>query len=416
MDKILVRGGKKLKGETTVSGAKNAALPAMFASLLTQEENTYSNVPDLMDVRTTKILLAKMGAKIGEGTPLSIHFPIIEVPLVPYDLVSTMRASILALGPLLARSGTAKVSLPGGCAIGARPVNLHIEALAKMGADISLQDGYIVAQAKRLKGANVHFEPVTVTGTENIMMAATLAEGVTLLENAAREPEIIFLAETLKAMGAQISGAGSDRIVIEGVERLGGTHITIIPDRIEAGTLMTAAAITGGEVLVKRCQPEYLTSFSKALQEAGCDIEANNDSILVRAPQTIEAVNIITAPYPGFATDLQAQFMALMCLAQGNAEIIETVFENRFMHVGELIRLGARITVQGHKAMVEGVDHLSGAPVMATDLRASASLVLAALCAKGTTEIARVYHLDRGYEALEKKIAALGADIERVKA
>ncbi|MCF8053663.1 MAG: UDP-N-acetylglucosamine 1-carboxyvinyltransferase [Deltaproteobacteria bacterium] len=416
MDKIVIRGGRPLKGEVVVSGAKNAALPVLISALLTDRECRYLNVPQLVDTQTTLGLLTEMGSTIvADKEGIAIQIAELSSPVAPYDLVRRMRASILVLGPLVARVGRAKVSLPGGCAIGARPVNLHINALRKMGAQVDIEDGYIVASAKRLQGAKIYFDTVTVTGTENIMMAATLAQGTTELQNAAREPEVVSLAETLIAMGAKIQGAGTSTIVVEGVGRLEGTTATIMSDRIEAGTLMIAAAITNGDVVVKNCNPEHLLSLSELLQQAGCVLEKMDNAIRVQGVTRPEALDIVTSPYPGFATDLQAQMMAFMSLAKGTTLIAETVFENRFMHVGELCRMGANIKIDGHTAKIVGVKSLQGAPVMATDLRASASLVLAGLRATGKTEISRIYHLDRGYEAMEKKFALLGADIRRVK-
>lgn len=416
MDKIIIQGGRRLEGEVKISGAKNAALPIMVSSLLTEGPNTYHNVPELVDIRTTKKLLKSFGAEIDDGPPLVIRAGRITNCEASYDLVKTMRASILVLGPLVARMGEARVSLPGGCAIGARPVNLHIKALEEMGAAIDLKDGYVVAKADKLHGASIYFDIVTVTGTENIMMAATLAEGTTILRNAAREPEITNLAEVLNGMGAKISGAGTDTITIEGVERLEPAVARVMPDRIEAGTFMIAAAMTGGDVRILGCDPVHVEALAVKLRDAGIRIKGLKDGIHVRGTDRIHSVDVTTHPFPGFATDLQAQIMALMTIADGLSVITETVFENRFMHVSELMRMGADITIQGHTAVVRGIPRLRGAPVMATDLRASASLILAGLAAEGRTEVSRVYHLDRGYEALEKKFSALGAAIKRVKA
>jgi len=416
MDKIIIRGGRRLEGDVRISGAKNAALPIMIASLLTEGWNTCHNIPDLVDIKTTKKLLRSFGVEIDEGPPLRINAEKITNREASYDLVKTMRASILVLGPLVARLGEARVSLPGGCAIGARPVNLHIKALEDMGAKIELKDGYVVAHAKRLRGATIYFEPVTVTGTENIMMAATLAEGTTTLKNAAREPEIVNLAEVLNGMGAKIHGAGTDVITIEGVTKLRPFEAHVMPDRIEAGTFMIAAGITGGDVRIVGCDPLHVDALTVKLRDAGMTIHAIDDGIRVIGADKIRSVDVTTHPFPGFATDLQAQIMTLMTLSTGLSVITETVFENRFMHVSELMRMGADITVQGHTAVVRGIPKLKGAPVMATDLRASASLILAGLAAEGKTEVSRVYHLDRGYETIEKKFSQLGADISRVKA
>jgi len=415
VDKIVIEGGKPLWGEVQISGAKNAALPIMASALLTEGWNTFHNMPDLMDIRTTKKLLQSLGVII-EGTADTIRLNADEISNfeASYDLVKTMRASILVLGPLVARLGIARVSLPGGCAIGARPVNLHIKALQDMGAEVTLKDGYVEARAKRLKGTNVYFDIATVTGTENIMMAAALADGVTLLKNAAREPEIVNLAEVLNGMGAMVSGAGTDVIRVEGVERLHPVEADIIPDRIEAGTYMIAAGITGGEIRVMGCCPSHLDALIEKLRDAGMVIEPVDGGLIASGSGRIRSVDIKTMPHPGFPTDLQAQMMSMMAVAEGLSVMIETVFENRFMHVGELMRMGADIQIQGSSAIVKGVSALKGAPVMATDLRASASLILAGLAAKGTTELSRVYHLDRGYQDLEKKFSALGAGIRRI--
>ena len=415
MDKIVVRGGKPLHGNVTISGAKNAALPVLTAALLTEETCTFSNIPDLVDIKTTYKLLRNMGVEIeGNGT-IQISAEKITNSEAPYDLVKTMRASILVLGPLVARMGKARVSLPGGCAIGARPVNLHIKALQDMGASVELHGGYIEAKADRLKGADIYFDLPTVTGTENIMMAAVLADGTTVLNNAAREPEIVNLAEGLKSMGAKISGAGTDVITITGVTSLKAAEASIIPDRIEAGTFMIAAGITNGEIKILGCNPQHLEALINKLRDTGMTITVIDGGLKVSAGSKIQSVDVKTIPYPGFPTDLQAQIMAYMAIGSGLSVITETVFENRFMHVSELIRMGADITIQGGSAIVRGVPALYGAQIMATDLRASASLILAALVAEGTTEISRIYHIDRGYESIEKKFSALGADIKRVK-
>ncbi|HRV44754.1 MAG TPA: UDP-N-acetylglucosamine 1-carboxyvinyltransferase [Smithellaceae bacterium] len=415
MDKIVISGGRPLYGDVRISGAKNAALPVLTAALLTEETCTFSNIPDLVDIKTACKLLRNMGVKIEGAGSMSLSAEKITESVAPYDLVKTMRASILVLGPLVARTGKARVSLPGGCAIGARPVNLHIKALQDMGATVDLKGGYIEASAGRLKGADIYFDLPTVTGTENIMMAATLAEGTTVLNNAAREPEIVNLAEVLRGMGAKISGAGTDVITITGVPRLSGTEAAIIPDRIEAGTFMIAAGITGGEINVLGCIPQHLEALTNKLRDTGMSIQPMEGGLHVAAGSKIASVDIKTLPYPGFPTDLQAQIMAYLCVGSGLSVITETVFENRFMHVSELLRMGADITIQGGSAVVRGVPALYGAQTMATDLRASASLILAALVARGTTEISRVYHIDRGYENIEKKFSALGADIQRVK-
>jgi UDP-N-acetylglucosamine 1-carboxyvinyltransferase len=415
VDKIIIKGGKKLKGEIAISGSKNAALPIIVSSLLTEGWNTVYNVPDLMDVRTIKRLLVGLGAKIEEGKTLRINAGTVSNCEASYDLVKTMRASILVLGPLVARMGRARVSLPGGCAIGARPVNLHLKALQALGAEIELRDGYVEAKASRLKGAKIYFDISTVTGTENIMMAATLAKGTTVLGNAAREPEIINLTSVLNDMGAKITGAGTDVITIEGVESLSPVEARVIPDRVEAGTYMIAAGITGGDVTIRGCDPRHLDVPIEKLKEAGVKITPLEGGLRVRGSKGIRSVDIKTLPYPGFPTDLQAQMMVLMSAAEGISVITESVFENRFMHVNELIRMGADIVIEGNSAIVKGVKKLRGAPVMATDLRASASLVLAGLAGEGKTELSRVYHIDRGYERIEEKLSSLGADIRRVR-
>jgi UDP-N-acetylglucosamine 1-carboxyvinyltransferase len=416
MDKIVIHGGRRLDGEVRISGAKNAALPIMIASLLTEGWNTYHNIPDLVDIQTTKKLLKSFGVEIEDGPPLRVNAGKITNSEASYELVKTMRASILVLGPLVARMGEARVSLPGGCAIGARPVNLHIKALEDMGAKIDLKDGYVVAKVKKLHGATIYFDPVTVTGTENIMMAATLADGRTILKNAAREPEVVNLAEVLNGMGAKVYGAGTDMITIEGVNRLNPYEARVMPDRIETGTFMIAAGVTGGDIRIVGCDPLHVDALTVKLKDVGMNIQAVDDGIRVIGTDMIRSIDVTTHPYPGFATDLQAQIMTLMTLSSGLSVISETVFENRFMHVSELMRMGADITIQGHTAVVRGIPKLKGAPVMATDLRASASLILAGLAAEGKTEVSRVYHLDRGYETIEKKFSELGADIVRVKA
>ncbi|MBI5335919.1 MAG: UDP-N-acetylglucosamine 1-carboxyvinyltransferase [Burkholderiales bacterium] len=420
MDKLLIRGGRRLHGELTVSGAKNAALPELCAALLCAEPVELHNVPNLQDVRTTLKLLANMGlrheAALDDGR-VWLDAGAVNQPEAPYELVKTMRASILVLGPLLARFGQARVSLPGGCAIGSRPVDQHIKGLQAMGADIAVEHGYIVAKASRLKGARITTDMVTVTGTENLLMAATLADGETVLENAAQEPEIPDLAELLIAMGARIEGHGSSRIRIQGVERLHAPARPhrIVPDRIECGTFLCAVAAAGGEVLLKHARADHLDAVIDKLREAGARIESGEDWIRIAADGRPRAVGFRTSEYPAFPTDMQAQFMALDCIAEGTARITETIFENRFMHVNELVRLGARIEVDGHTAVVTGVPRLSGATVMATDLRASASLVIAGLVAEGETVVDRIYHLDRGYDRMEAKLRAVGADIERIR-
>ncbi len=415
MDKLVIEGGKRLEGEVRVSGAKNAALPIMCAALLTGEGLALENVPTLMDVRTMGKLLAQMGVEVeadGEGR-LALRAKTIKEPLAPYELVKTMRASVMALGPLLARCGRARVSLPGGCAIGSRPVDQHIKGLEAMGATIAVEQGYMEARAERLRGTRIVMDLVTVTGTENLMMAATLAEGTTVLENAAREPEVVDLAKCLAAMGARIEGAGNDVIRIEGVRSLKGARHRVIPDRIETGTFLAAAAATGGRVRLSGAAPALLDATLDKLREAGARIAAEEDAIEIEMAGRPSAVSLRTAPYPGFATDMQAQFMALATLARGTAMITETIFDNRFQHALELQRLGAQIVIRGDTAVVQGVERLQGAKVMATDLRASAGLVIAGLAARGETVVDRIYHLDRGYEALEKKLGALGARIRR---
>jgi UDP-N-acetylglucosamine 1-carboxyvinyltransferase len=416
MDKLVIEGGVPLHGEVRVSGAKNAALPILCAALLTREPLTLTNVPRLNDVRTMQALLSQMGVRIAsESGSVTLDAGSVDWPLAPYELVKTMRASILALGPLVARSGEARVSLPGGCAIGLRPVDQHVKGLQAMGAEIDLTHGYINARATRLKGARFAFDVVTVTGTENLMMAATLADGVTTLENAAREPEVVDLANCLLAMGARIEGAGTDCIVIDGVPRLHGATHAVMPDRIETGTFAAAAAATHGSVVITGAEPGSLTSVLDKLREAGGEIDVTASTIHVRGNGALRAANVRTAPYPSFPTDMQAQFMAVATLASGASVITETIFENRMMHVQELLRLGADIDVEGNTATVRGVGRLMGTNVMATDLRASACLVIAGLVAVGETTIDRIYHLDRGYERIEDKLSALGARIRRIR-
>jgi UDP-N-acetylglucosamine 1-carboxyvinyltransferase len=415
MDKLASMGGVPLEGEVRVSGAKNAALPILCAALLTSEPLVLTNVPKLNDVRTMRSLLAQMGVRAeGEEGALTLSAATIDWPLAPYEMVKTMRASILALGPLLARCGEARVSLPGGCAIGLRPVDQHIKGLQAMGAEIDLDHGYIDAKAKRLSGANFVFDVVTVTGTENLVMAATLAAGTTVLDNAAREPEVVDLADCLNAMGARITGAGTDRIVIEGVSRLSGATHAVMPDRIETGTFLVAAAATGGDVALTGARPDTLGAVLDKLAEAGVAATIDGSTIRIKRNGTLRSVSMRTAPYPGFPTDMQAQLMALMTVADDAAMITETIFENRMMHVQELKRLGAAIEVEGNTAIVRGAQKLTAANVMATDLRASAGLVIAGLIAEGETVIDRIYHLDRGYERIEDKLSALGARIRRV--
>ena len=418
MDKFRIRGGRRLSGEIAISGAKNAALPELCAALLTAERVQLANVPGLHDVTTMLKLLRTMGvvAERGEGEAATVTLRANDVSsrVAEYGLVKTMRASILVLGPLLARFGEARVSLPGGCGIGTRPVDQHIKGLQAMGAEIVVEHGYIVASAKRLKGARITTDMVTVTGTENLLMAATLAEGETVLENAAQEPEIPDLAEMLIAMGARIEGHGTSRIRIEGVDKLHGVSHRIVADRIEAGTFLCAAAATRGDVLLRHARSDHLEAVIDKLREAGATIDAGDGWVRVRAEGRLKAVGFRTSEYPAFPTDMQAQLMALDCIAEGSATITETIFENRFMHVDELVRLGAKIEVEGRIAVVKGVARLSGAAVMATDLRASAGLVIAALVAEGETIIDRIYHLDRGYDRMEAKLRSLGADIERV--
>ena len=419
MNKLIIQGGTRLDGDIRISGAKNAVLPILAATLLADGPTIVENVPHLHDVTTTVELLGCMGVTviIDEKLSIEVDSNTIENYTAPYHLVKTMRSSILVLGPLLARFGEAEVSLPGGCAIGSRPVNLHIKGLQDMGADIDVKNGYIHARAKRLKGARLVMDLVTVTGTENLMMAAVLAEGVTVIENAAREPEVIDLANFLIAMGAKIEGAGTDTITIEGVEKLNGTRYRVLPDRIETGTYLVAAAITGGKVKVKDTNPYLLDSVLEKLREAGAELTIGEDWIeLDMKGKRPKPVNIRTAPYPGFPTDMQAQFAALNTIAEGTSTLVETVFENRFMHVQELQRMGADIEVEGNTAIIRGVEKLTAAPIMATDLRASASLIMAGLIAEGETEVQRIYHIDRGYEIIEEKLALLGANIRRIPA
>ena len=417
MDKLVIEGGAALTGTIDISGAKNAALPILTAALLTEETLTVENVPHLRDVATMLDLLGRMGVSASRHGKLGVALNARSLgdPVAPYDLVKTMRASVLVLGPLLARLGSARVSLPGGCAIGLRPVDQHLKGLQAMGATITMEQGYMVASAPRLKGARICMDLVTVTGTENIMMAASLAEGRTVIENAAREPEVVDLAGCLNAMGARVIGAGTDTITIDGVERLHGARYRVMPDRIETGTFLAAAAAAGGRVRLNGARADILDAVLDKLREAGAKVEAAPDWIEIQAHGIRQAVNLRTAPYPGFPTDMQAQFVALNSVAQGTAVVTETIFENRFMHAQELRRLGADIEVEGNTAIVKGVTRLDGATVMATDLRASASLVVAGLVARGTTTIERVYHLDRGYERIEEKLSRLGARIRRVR-
>ncbi|MEJ2201382.1 MAG: UDP-N-acetylglucosamine 1-carboxyvinyltransferase [Desulfuromonadaceae bacterium] len=416
MDKIVIHGGRRLQGEVGISGAKNSALPLLFATLLAPGQHQVGNVPDLRDIATVEKLLTILGASVQRDKDVfKVDATAIASVEAPYDLVRTMRASVLVLGPLLARLGHARVSLPGGCAIGARPINLHLKGLEAMGAEITLDHGYVEARAKRLHGARILFDMPTVGGTENLLMAASLAKGTTVLENAACEPEIVDLAEALTTMGARIEGAGTDSITIEGVDELKPMRFDVMPDRIEAGTFMIAAAMTAGDVLVTGAIAAHLEALIIKLREAGVEVVEEARGVRVRGPEKLLSVHIKTRPYPGFPTDMQAQFMALMTLGTGTSVISENVFENRFMHVCELQRMGADISIEGHTAMIKGGKPLYGAPVMATDLRASASLILAALAAENTTEISRIYHLDRGYERIEEKLKQLGADIARVR-
>jgi UDP-N-acetylglucosamine 1-carboxyvinyltransferase len=412
--RLVIEGGVPLRGEVRVSAAKNAALPLLAASLLSAEPVELENVPRLADVATIRALLEGLGTEIEERDGRTIaRTPTLRSVEAPYELVSTMRASVLVLGPLLARAGRARVSMPGGCAIGSRPIDLHLKGLERLGAEVILTQGYVEARAARLKGARIVFDLVTVTGTENLMMAAALAEGTTILENAAREPEIPDLARLLTAMGARIHGAGTERIEIEGVTELGGARHRIIPDRVEAGTFLVAGAITGGDITVRDVVPAHLSAVLDKLEATGARLEVAPDRVRIRAEERPRATDVVTNPFPGFATDMQAQMMALLGLAEGSSVITETIFENRFQHAAELRRLGAAIEIEGSRAVIRGVPRYYGAPVMATDLRASASLVLAGLAAAGATEVSRVYHLDRGYEGMEHKLAALGARIRR---
>jgi UDP-N-acetylglucosamine 1-carboxyvinyltransferase len=422
VDKIIVQGGRRLEGEVAVSGSKNAALPILISSLLTSDPCVYQAIPDLADIHTTLKLLSGLGVKVdklpwAEGSgDLVLQAEGLGKFEASYELVKTMRASFLALGPLVARFGEARVSTPGGCAIGARPVNLHLKGLEAMGAAIEQVHGYVEATATRLQGAKIYLDLPSVGATENLMMAATLADGTTVIENAAKEPEIDDLAAMLNEMGAKIAGAGSDIVKIEGVKSLHGATHRVIPDRIEAGSFVIAGALTGGDILIRNARPSHLDSFLIKLKEAGLSLIADKNSIRIKGSDKIQSVDVTTLPYPGFPTDLQAQMMVLMSVANGVSVITETIFENRFMHAQELDRMGAQIKLEGNRAVVRGVRHLSGAPVMATDLRASVSLILAGLVAKGATEVSRVYHLDRGYEHIERKLSKLGAAIQRVKA
>lgn len=416
MDKLLIQGGHRLSGEITISGAKNAALPILCAGLLTADTVQLSNVPLLQDVATMLKLLRQMGLQVEQnGEQVTLNGAAIDKLEAPYEMVKTMRASILVLGPLLTRFGEARVSLPGGCAIGSRPVDQHIKGLQAMGAEITIEAGYIHAKAKRLKGARIVTDMITVTGTENLLMAATLAEGETILENAAREPEVTDLANLLVAMGAKIEGIGTDRLVIQGVDRLHGASHAVIADRIETATFLCAVAAAGGDVTLRNARTDTLDVAFDKLREAGAILTSGDDWIRVQMSSRPKAVSFRTTEYPGFPTDMQAQFMAMNCIAEGNSRVVETIFENRFMHVQEMNRLGAAIMIEGHTAIINGVDKLVGAPVMATDLRASASLVIAALAAEGETLIDRIYHLDRGYDRMEVKLSAVGAHIQRVK-
>jgi UDP-N-acetylglucosamine 1-carboxyvinyltransferase len=417
MDEIVITGGNRLRGEVRISGAKNSALPILASTILGGGECVITNVPRVVDVLTMGKLLGILGAKVShEGNRAVIKADVIHSTEAPYDLVKTMRASVLVLGPLLARWGEAKVSLPGGCAIGSRPVNLHLAGLAKLGADISIEHGYITARAKRLKGARIYCDTTTVTGTENLMMAASLAEGTSVIENAAKEPEIVDLAEFLTKRGARIAGAGTDVLTIEGVRELHGADHEVIPDRIEAGTHLVAGAITDGDVTITHCRPMHLEAVLMKLREAGADIQVEAQTVRIRRNGRLKGTDVRTLPFPGFPTDMQAQMVALMALTEGTSVVTETVFESRFMHVEELRRMGADIRVEGNRLIVTGRPTLTGAPVMASDLRASAGLILAGLAAEGTTEVQRVYHLDRGYERIEEKLRAVGANIERRKA
>jgi UDP-N-acetylglucosamine 1-carboxyvinyltransferase len=416
MDKLLIQGGHRLSGEIRISGAKNAALPILCTGLLTEESVQLSNVPKLQDVSTMLKLLQQMGLRVEvDGEKVALSGRAIDKLEAPYEMVKTMRASILVLGPLLARFGEAKVSLPGGCAIGSRPVDQHIKGLMAMGADIRIEAGYIHARAKKLRGAKIVTDMITVTGTENLLMAATLADGETVLENAAREPEVTDLANLLVAMGAQIEGIGTDKLVIHGVERLHGASHAIVADRIETGTFLCAVAAAGGDVALTGTSPQLLDAALDKLREAGAILTCGDDWIRIQMSSRPKAISFRTTEYPGFPTDMQAQFMALNCIADGGARVVETIFENRFMHVQELNRLGASISTEGHTATMQGVERLIGAPVMATDLRASASLVIAGLAAEGETLVDRIYHLDRGYDRMEEKLSSVGAQIRRIR-
>jgi UDP-N-acetylglucosamine 1-carboxyvinyltransferase len=412
--RLLIEGGVPLQGSVAVSAAKNATLPALAASLLTAEPVTLTNIPELGDVRTMLKLLQTHGATVTrDGRRVEVRVPRVTDDVAPYELVSTMRASVLVLGPLVARHGSARVALPGGCAIGVRPIDQHLKGLAKLGADIAIENSYVVARARRLRGARIATDLVTVSGTENLMMAAALADGTTVIENAAREPEVEDLATLLGAMGAKLDGVGTGRIEIQGVSSLGGATHRVVADRIEAGTLVVAGAITRGDVTVTDLVPEHITAVLEKLEECGVRLDVGVSSVRVRAPERPRASDVITSPFPGFPTDMQAQLMTLLGLADGQSRVTETIFENRFMHAAELARMGAHIETDGAIAMIRGVSAYQGAPVMASDLRASAALVLAGLAARGRTEVSRIYHLDRGYERLEAKLAALGARVER---
>ncbi|HNN43124.1 MAG TPA: UDP-N-acetylglucosamine 1-carboxyvinyltransferase [Nitrospira sp.] len=416
MDQIIIHGGRRLKGEVRTSGAKNAALPILASTILGGGECVLSNMPSVVDVLTMGKLLRMLGIAVAqEGEHTVVDAQIIASTEAPYDLVRTMRASVLVLGPLVARMGEAKVSLPGGCAIGSRPVNFHLAGLEKMGATVEIEHGYIKATARRLRGSRIYFDTPSVTGTENLMMAAVLAEGTTVLENAAKEPEISDLAAFLVKRGARIAGAGTDMITIEGVTELHGADHDVIPDRIEAGTYLVAGAITGGEISVKRCRPEHMEPLLVKLRESGVELAEEGDRVHLKVTGRLKGTNVRTSPHPGFPTDMQAQFVALMAVAEGTSVVTETIFESRFMHVEELRRMGAEIRVEGNRVVITGREGLTGAPVMASDLRASAGLIVAGLAAEGITEVSRVYHLDRGYERLEDKLKALGASIERRK-
>ncbi len=415
MDRIIIEGGRRLSGTVTISGSKNAALPILASSILTDGVCTYTNVPDLRDIKSIVELLRHLGAKVDcQGSTVRVDASSVSVHEAPYEIVRKMRASILVLCPLVARLGRARVSLPGGCAIGERPIDFHLKGLQALGATISMEHGYVNASARKLKGGDIYFDVPSVTGTENLLMAAALADGVTRIGNAACEPEVVALADVLNLMGAKITGAGTPEIVVHGVKSLEPVSVSIIPDRIEAGTFMVAAALTGGDITIENVEPGHLKGQIDKLAQTGAIIEATGNTVRVKGPGIIKSVDVKTLPYPGFPTDMQAQFMVLMSVASGLSMITETIFENRFIHVSELKRMGADITISGNSAMVAGVPSLSGAPVMASDLRASASLVLAGLVAEGTTEVNRVYHLDRGYEKMEEKFQQLGASICRV--